>query len=44
MKVSIKRRALVGAKIMGKKSINRAPTRKTVSGKRTVKYQRMCCK
>ena len=36
VKVAIKRRAVEGAKRMGNKSINRAPTRKTVSRKRTV--------
>ena len=36
VKVAIKRRAVEGTKRMGNKSINRAPTRKTVSRKRTV--------
>ena len=36
VKVAIKRHAVEGAKKMGKKSINRAPTRETISRKRTI--------
>ena len=36
MNVTIKRRVVDGVKMMGKKSINRAPTKKTVSCKETV--------
>ena len=41
VKVAIKRRAVEGQKEMGKKSINRAPTRKTVSRKQTVTGSRL---
>ena len=41
VKVAIKRRAVEGAKKMDKKNINRAPTRKTASRKRTVTGSRL---
>ena len=41
LKVVIKRRAVEGAKKMSKKSISRAPARKTASRKRTVTGSRL---
>ena len=41
VKVVIKRRAVEGAKKMGKKSINRALARKTVSRKQTITGSRL---
>ena len=41
VKVAIKRRAVEGAKKMGKKRLNRAPTRKTTSCKGTVAVSRL---
>ena len=41
VKVAIKRRAVEGAKKMAKKNINRVPTRKTASCKRTVTESRL---
>ena len=41
LKVAIKRHAVEGAKKMGKKSLSRAPARKTISRKQTITESRL---